>query len=583
MLQELHIKNLVLIDEGYIEFGKGLNVFTGETGAGKTVLVEAMNLLLGERADCSLIRTGCQEAHIEGLLTLKDGPKGAIEQLKEFASDDDAQYVISRRITREGKNKCYINGKIVTLNRLKDIGNILVDLHGQHEHQSLLKVSTHLDLLDSYAGQKVLAKKREYTEIYNELKILLENLKALKEKARERARKEDLLHFQIEEIEKAGLKLNEEDDLRKERDVLSNIEKISEAVNFSRETISGDTQYCLHDLLAGIEESLSKVFEFDSELADIYQRIKNISFELDDLGQLLSLYAEGLGYNSGRLEEIEDRLAAINSLKKKYGENIEQILAFKDKAQVEADSLMTVESRLSELELDLVKKEKRLAVVAKALSEEREKAALNFEKEVTQQLSELNMPKVKFSVQILNEKLGDAEGGILISGERFKYFPGGLDIVEFTISPNPGEPLKPLAKIASGGEVSRIMLALKGILAKVDSIPILIFDEIDSGVGGETAGFVGQKVGILSDTHQVICITHLPQIAVFADSHFRVFKKEKDGRTQTFVEALFFEDRIDEIARMLSGRSEVTELSKKHALELIELAKKTIEETCLLN
>ncbi len=574
MLQELHVRNLALIDESYIELNEGLNVLTGETGAGKTVLVQAMNLLLGERADYSFIRTGCKEAYVEGLFSLQNAPKEVKECLKGVSSEEDAQYVISRTISIEGKSKCYINGKIVTLTCLKELGNVLVDFHGQHEHQSLLKASSHLDFLDRYAGQDVPEAREKYSKAYLKFKKISFNLKKLKDEAQERARKEDLVCYQIEEIEKADLKVGEEEDLIKERDLLRNAEKICEAVNLARETLLGESQYCIHDLLAKAEGALTKVSEYGPELSEVCKRVKDVSLEIDDLGQSLRAYAEQLEYSPDKLEDIETGLVTINALKRKYGESIEEILQFLSQAQVELDSLRTAESLLGDLELEVDKSYSELSILAEDLSKKRRKTALSFEEEVTKQLSDLNMPKVKFGAQVLNVQSTEPDEGLMVFGKKHKFSSDGVDFVEFLISPNLGEPLKPLAKIASGGEMSRIMLALKIVLANVDSIPTLIFDEIDSGVGGRTAGFVGQKMNLLSGTHQLICVTHLPQIAAFANRHFRVYKKEKGKKIQTFVEALLFDDRIDEMARMLGGKSGPTELSKKHALELIELAKK---------
>jgi len=573
LLQELHIKNLALIDENYIEFDKGLNVLTGETGAGKTILVEAMNLLLGERTDCLLIRTGCDEAYVEGTFVLEGGFKETMNQFGEFISAEDAQCVISRRISKEGKNKCYINGKLVPLQFLKQIGNILVDLHGQHAHQTILKSSTHIDFLDRYVGHELLDEKFKYIKDYNEFREMVSNLESLKEQTRERARKKELLCFQIEEIEKANLKLGEIEDLIKERDILKNAEKICEAVKMSHETLWGEPQFSVHDLLVKTEEALGRVSDYSLELAEVYQKIRNISFELEDLSHKLSDYLDGLQFEPNRLEEIEARLAEMYLLRKKYGDNIEEILDFMNKAQVELNSLMTSERNLGELELNIAGRKKELTEIARKLSGKRKRGAVRLEEEVVKHLTELNMPKVRFKVQIINESVDNQKEVIFATEDGFKLYLNGIDDVEFLISPNPGEPLKPLAKIASGGEISRIMLALKIVLAKVDSVSTLIFDEIDSGVGGRTAGFVGQKMNILSDTHQVICITHLPQIAAYANQHLLVFKKEVDNRMQTFVEALSFDDKIDEVARMLGGKGEPSELSKKHALELIQLAK----------
>ncbi|MDI6799103.1 MAG: DNA repair protein RecN [Actinomycetota bacterium] len=560
MLRELHIKNLILIDELYIEFDRGLNVLTGETGAGKTALIEAVNLLLGERSDTGMIRSGTDEAKVEGLFTIPPSRLLELEDLREYLGDS-AEYVIVRKISKEGKSKCYINGNMVTLSTIKDLGNLLIDLHGQHDHQSLLKTANHLNFLDRYGGSDLLELKSKYQAKHLSLKRDTGLLNRLSDSKGEREKEKDLLKFQIDEIENAALTLGEEEALVQEAEVLSSSERIMEALLSTKDSISSDLDNSVMDSLKRSEVLLSKVADLEPRLFAAHQRLEGISVELEDLAGELRRLAEDFAYNPERLKEVQDRLAAISFLKKKYGQSVGEILYFLERAKQELSLIDDSGERIKDLFESVEASKVELYSLGVELSKRRLKAASLFEAEVITHLKDLNMVKIDFKVDI--ETLGR---------EDLLQSSTGIDRIEFLISPNQGEALRPLAKIASGGEISRVMLALKIALAKVDEIETLIFDEIDSGVGAVTAGYVGEKLSLLSDTHQIICVTHLPQIAAYGELHYRVFKEEESGATKTHIDKLSFDDRIDEIARMLGGKGSPTELSKEHAKELLKLA-----------
>ncbi len=561
MLRELHIKNLILIDEMYIEFTSGLNILTGETGAGKTALIEAVNLLLGERGDSTMIRSGRNEAEVQGLFAVAPSRLENQSGLKGLIGEDD-ELIVIRKISKEGKSRSYVNGNLVNLSVLKELGNLLIDIHGQHDHQSLLRIQSHLGFLDQYGGLELLDLRSDFTRASGELKAEIELVKKLSDSSLERAKEQELLRFQIDEIKGATLKEGEEEALLQEAQLLRNSERVMEALLKAKSTISSDNEGSVLERLKLSNLSLAKVSSLEPRLAQASERLEGVAFELEDLAAELRSLSEEFAHNPTRLGEVEDRLAAISALKKKYGRSIKEIIDFSLTAQEKLGKIDDSDERLTALKESIDSKSKTLYSLGLELSKKRREAAERFEAEVIGHLRELNMAKIRFKVAI--ETLGQ---------DNLLLLSSGVDRVEFLISPNPGEILRPLAKIASGGEISRVMLALKIALAKVDEIETLIFDEIDSGVGAVTAGYVGEKLSLLSKSHQIISVTHLPQIAAYGDLHYRVFKEEEAGTTKTRVDNLSFDDRIDEIARMLGGKGSPTDLSKEHARELLDLAK----------
>ena len=573
MLLELFIKNLALIDEARVQFGRGLNILTGETGAGKTVVVGAVNLLLGGRADASLIRRGCNRAEVQGLFTIPAGLRNnqAEERINDLIEGED-QVIIRRVLSIDGKNKCYINDRMVTVGLLSEIGRYLVDLHSQHEHQSLFKTSTHVDFLDKYGGTELLGLRAEFSKKSNRLKRLREEFAALKGAERELLSKKDLLRFQINEIDEAGLVPGEDGELGKERVVLNNAEKLYAAVARAANALADDGVAQTATLLvAQAVSGLNAVSNIDAELDQLCGRLRSILIDLEDCTANLRNYAENLDFPPGRLQEIEDRLALISLLKRKYGSTIEDILSFRKTAADELLLCDTSGDRLEKLQSEIIKSEEELAELGLRQSAARKEAALALAGEVKKELADLNMPNAKFEVSFMREQ---DDGGLSVAEERVKIFPYGIDKIEFLVSANKGEPAMPLVKIASGGELSRIMLALKIVLADADEVPSLIFDEVDAGVGGKTAFEIGKKMSLLAGKHQVLSVTHLPQIASFADQHINILKREIEERTVTEIEELLGKDRISELARMLSGNID-SDVSLKHAEELIIEAQKS--------
>jgi DNA repair protein RecN (Recombination protein N) len=540
MLTELHIKNFALIDQAYLSFDKGLNILTGETGAGKTLIIEAMNLLLGKRADPILI-----------------GSKGD-EALVEASFSGEPELILSRLVSREGKNRCYVNGKLATLSMLAEIGGGLVDFHGQHEHQVLLKIPTHLDYLDRFGGEYLLNLRQRVEQGYQELREIEKEKESLSLSERERMNRLDLLKFQIDEIERANLDSDEEESLSRERTLLQNAEKLYAAVDSAYRSLQKEelTEMGAIENLQAVVNSLFSIAQIDEAPGKMAETLQTKLYEIKELALELGEYRDGLQFDPQRLEQIEERLSEINLLKRKYGESITDILKFQQEARVEMERIEGSASRLEELEKMVTKKESELREMASSLSTYRKEMAAKLEREAEEELKELNLKNCRFKVSFDSE-------------EELTYH--GIDRVEFMISPNVGESLKPLVKIASGGEISRIMLALKIALIKADPVPILIFDEIDQGIGGKTAAAVGSKLAYLTSSHQIITITHLPQIASFADRHFVVSKEIVGKATETAVKVLESQGKREELARMLSGAG-MSDITKKHAEELLEAA-----------
>lgn len=565
MLHELYIKNMALINEARVQFGTGLNVLTGETGAGKTVVVGAVNLLLGGRADASLIRRDSDRAEVQGMFSVPPSLRGEGGTLNDLIGSED-QLIVHRIISSDGKNKCYINDRMVTVGTLSEIGRRLIDLHGQHEHQSLFKAASHVSFLDKYGGDELVGLRDKFQEIYKELKKQRDELAELRGAEREFLAKRDLLHFQVNEIDKAGLVEGEDLDLTREREILRSAEKLYTAVAKAVNLLSGNEDLAsASDLTARAIDELRSVANIDSDLDRLAEHLNGLLIEVEDCTATLRNYETKLDFPPDRLQEIEDRLALISLLKKKYGSTISDILIYQDKAANELLACDTLDERIENLETHIEEAEKELSRIASMQSDARKAIAEKFSKEVREELIDLNMAGADFTVSFTREP---DSGGLLVSGEKVRTYSHGIDRIEFMLSANRGEPVKPLMKIASGGEISRIMLALKIILADADEVPTLIFDEIDVGIGGKTAMAVGKKMSILGRKHQVIAVTHLPQIASFADSHFSVSKRETEDHIATEIEELFSKDRINEMARLLSGNTD-SGVSLKHAEELI--------------
>lgn len=563
MLIHLEINNVALIDSVSIDFESGLNVLTGETGAGKSILIDSINAVLGERISKELIRTGREKAVVEALFQVENDRFHDIYEELGIDSEPDGSLIISREFNTAGRNICRINGKIVTVSMLKDIGQRIIDIHGQHDNQSLLRTESHASLLDSFGGESIQLLKNQYTCLLEKYKTIKNKLKELTGDKSERERKIDLLKYQIEEIKKSRLKVGEEEELEKQRLLLANSEKITEALSKSYDALFSGSQSdsSAADKIGEAISELNTILKINEKYKEISQKLEDISYQLDDVIEEIRSERDGMEYNPEMLEQIEERLDIIFKLKRKYGAAIKDILEYCRKIETELDEIVKSEETVKALRQEIDKIDGELYSAAKAIHSERLRAAGLLEKNIGCELDDLEMKKAKFKVNI--EFTEDLQNG----SER-KYTHNGLDKIEFLISPNAGEPLKPLSKIASGGEMSRIMLAIKTILADVDEMPTLIFDEIDIGISGKAAQKVGEKLSFISKSHQVICVTHLAQIACMADNHYLIEKVSDENNTHTMVNKLGNLQMKEEIARILGGAN-ISEITIKHAEEML--------------
>jgi DNA repair protein RecN (Recombination protein N) len=573
LLVELRVKNLGIIEDMNWRLDDGLNIITGETGAGKSLVIDAVELLLAGKADEEVIRHGADQAQIEGVFSLPatenlNSLKALLAE-KELNSEEET-LVIDCQLRRNSPDVIRVNGHAVPKAFLRQLGSLLVDIHGQSDHLSLFNSQAHLDFLDSYAHTMEL--RQSFTDKAKELNRVEQELKALEEDEQERARREEFLRFQLEEISRARLKEGEETELGRERDILASAEKLKslsyEAYRaLYEEDTSGQAVPAL-DRLNEAAQALKKLVETDPSLKEQLDSLEGSIEGITETARSLRAYSDNLEYDPNRFEEIESRLELIRSLKRKYGQSISEVLAFSAKAQKELDEVAGSEERSAQLKESAAALKEEMGQTAQRLSEERAKAAAKLMTEVKKELSELNMPQVDFQVSINREK---DEAGIPLPDGVYAFNNQGVDIVEFMASTNPGEPLKPLAKIASTGELSRFTLALKGALSEADHIPVLIFDEIDIGVGGRSGEIIGKKLSRLAQNHQVVCVTHLPQIAAFADAHFNVHKELAGERTLSRLQSLGDEARLKELAVMLAG-AQYSQTALTSARELMHQA-----------
>ena len=569
MIEELYISNVALIDELQLEFSSGLNIFTGETGAGKSVILNAVGLALGERSSSGIVRDGTTNAKVQiAVAPSPDHPLWSSFSDSEFVEVLEAEetLVLSRQIGANGRSRCHTNGQMVTLTFLSAVGDLLVDIHGQHAHQSLFRSETHLDLLDTFGKHETL--KSEVGKKYDELHTIQAQLTDFSQALREATQEKDLLEFQLEELEEAQLQDGEEDALANEHHLLSNAETLFESANQLYEQLYGGdlSESSTLDGLKTASRTISKLCELDGSLSELNTRFESTLYELEDIAYQIRDYRDRVEFNPHRLAEVEERLDLIHRLKRKYGDSISEILAYQAQASQKLENLQVGSERIEALkdQINLVKQQAQ--ELATELSKKRRDTATHLESLIEHELQTLGMEKAVF--QILVSPIESGDGPMEIEGKRYELRADGMDEIEFFISPNVGSEPKPLAKIASGGEISRVMLALKTVLAQIDPIPTMIYDEIDAGIGGHTADIVGQKLKELSRFRQVFCITHLPQIARFADQHYRVEKSEDGNRTTITAKQLTPEERVEEMARMHGGETTVTTLA--HARELLE-------------
>ena len=554
MLLNVHVKDLALIEDVDICFGDGLNILTGETGAGKSIIIGSIGVALGAKAGKDLIRQGAEYALVE--LVFQVESKETLDKLKDMDIDaEDGQIIIARKISN-GKSLIKINGQTMTASALKEIASLLIDVHGQRDYETLVHTEKHLDILDAFASDSVFDLKEKASTLYKEYKAINNKLLEFTKDEEQRAKDLSFYEFQAKEIEDAGLVIGEDEELEVEFKKMTHGQKIAEAMGIAYEAISSDEGAATRVGVALKE--LSSVSNLDDDLSSIYDSLSSIDALCYDISKEMSSYMDKLDFDEERVAFVSERLDTINKLKLKHGKTINDILDKKAWLDDQIEALSNYDEAKRKLEKDMEKALQQLEEVCSELSSKRKKAALSLEKEITKALVDLNFLEVKFKADFTRAK---------------DYTAKGFDVMEFMISTNPGEDVKPLAKIASGGELSRIMLGLKAVLAKKDAVDTLIFDEIDTGISGKTAGMVADKMSAISKEHQVISITHLPQIASHADSHYLIEKSVKDKHTFTDIRKLNKEESVNELARMLGG-TVITDAALDNARELKRLAGK---------
>lgn len=571
MLAELSIKDFAIIDQVQVQFREGLTVLTGETGAGKSIIIDAIQLLAGGRGSVEFVRHGAKRADIQGLFYLDSSDHRAYEKAEQFGIeiDEEGMLVLHRIITAQGKSICRVNGKLVTLAILKEFGQTLIDIHTQHETQSLMDSDRHGDLLDLYDQQHIAEAKREYRQLFHDYKKIQKRYEALQNDEQEIVQRLDLLQFQLKELEEANLQENEDTRLEEERNILSNYEKIYQNLNDAYEALYGEDKGL--DWLSHAMTSLENIKAYDDELAKKAEQMTNQYYIIEELAFDLRNKLEEMEFDPNRLNEVEGRLNELNRLKRKYGQSVQEMLEYAAKIEEEIDQLQNKDSHLQQLEIQMKDNQKDALLEAEQLHKLRRQAAERLKNDISRELKDLYLDKAEFDVEFtfLTGKDQDPQ----YAGRPVRLTENGFEQITFVLSTNPGEPLKELQKIASGGELSRIMLALKKIFAKHQGVTSVIFDEVDTGVSGRVAQAMAEKIYDISNRSQVLCITHLPQVAAMADTHMLIEKQVSDNRTSTKVKELNHEEKIDEISRMMTG-AELTETTKDHARELLDQAEK---------
>jgi DNA repair protein RecN (Recombination protein N) len=574
MLTELHIQNFAIIDKLDLRFGSGLIILTGETGAGKSIILDAVVMLIGGKADTTFVRADSDAAFVEGVFQLKGPEKEAVhEVLKREELMDDPDYItLMREVRKEGRSVARVNGRTVNVGLLKELGALLIDIHGQAEHLSLLDPRAHLGLLDRYA--EVAKPLNDYRQTYHSLLSLRRELSDLRKAQSDADRRTEMLTYQVEEIESARLKAGEDEELKKERDRLANAESLAQNAQEALAVLeegSPETPAAT-DLVGQAAQALAALAKIDAAQAELANQAELMLDTMSDVIHNLRNYLEEIEFNPKRLDDVEERLDLIHSLTRKYGGNIPAVIAYGADAQKQLETITGAADRITELEMQEAKLLEKLSKQGNTLSEKRKSAAIEMGKGIELELDDLKMASAQFGVDFQTKP--DVNGLPLADGTRIAFDQNGFDRVEFLVAPNPGEGLKPLAKIASGGETSRLMLGLKNVMARADEVPSLIFDEIDQGIGGRVGMVVGQKLWNLSRLHQVFCVTHLPQLAVFGDQHYQVQKLVDKGRTLTRVEPLEGEARLLELSQMLG---EVGEGTLRSAHELLQTARQMVK------
>lgn len=565
MLQELFITNFVLIDKVTINLCDRLNVFSGATGVGKSMVIGALNFILGGRATADIVRSGKDEATVIGKFSLKD--KNLLRQITKVADNItiDEELLLQRTIDTNGRSRCRLNDMPITVSLLKELGEMLVNIHGQHEHETLLHGTNQLYILDDFGGISRL--REDFAEVYQQFIEKTKLRDALKSNQQERRQKMDLYAFQIDEIDKAQLKAGEGEELEKEKGFLSNAEKIYSTVSSCYSQLYESSEAVVERLKSVIRE-LQSVAKLDDTLQKIFDDCGQALYQIEDTAFSLGKYRDGFNYDPQRLEYIEERLNTIRKLKSKYGNSVQEILSYRDEAGLKLKRLSEEGTTAEHVDEELLALSDSLKQKGTELTRKRLSTADKLTPLINEELRDLGIPHGRFCVQITSPLLHNNDDLPVTEAKSY-----GFEQVDFLISPNPGEDLKPLRKIASGGEISRVMLALKHQLAKVDKTPVLVFDEIDANIGGRMGEVIGEKLSSIAKSHQVICITHLPQIASHADEQWKVNKLVKNGKTYSTIENVSGESRLEEIADMIRG-SEKTDITRKQAQEMLRDAKR---------
>ena len=563
MLRELSIKNFAIIDDLHINFSEGLTILSGETGAGKSIIINAVNLLLGSRATAGLIRTGTETAELEAFFKII--PKSQIaEIIKQHGFNASEGLLIRRTISRRDRHRIYINGCLATIQMLNSITENLASISGQHAHQGLLQEEQQLIILDQFGGLMPL--RSEVYRAFHEIVPLIEKLQNLKLKKDRQQERIELLQFQKKEIAEAAITPGEDTALEKERTLLKNGEALYQAIHVSVDALYNAPD-AIVERLVEVKKNFDKACLIDPELSSKAKDISNAALQIEDIAQELRTYLQNIQIDERRLEEVEERLDTLFKLKRKYGGSLEAVIAHLESTDNELSKIGDISENIVETKARLSDLHSQLAGLARQLSEKRKQIAEILAQKVEKELATLNMPQTKFQVSLKTITAGDKTDPHLVTEGKVTY-DMGIDIATFLIAPNVGEPLKPLANIVSGGELSRVVLALKAILATTESVETIVFDEVDAGIGGSVAEVVGRKLSSIARHHQVICITHLPQIAKFADHHYRIAKHISQGRTRTTINPISEKERIEEIARMLGG-AKITKATLDHAREML--------------
>ncbi len=565
MLKYLYAKNFILIDEIEIDFGVGLNIITGETGAGKSILIGALEGLLGERLSRDVVRNGADKGIVEGHFVV-----AKVSEIDDFFNRNELEWyddslILRREINANGRSRNFINDSPVTLSVLSELGDLLVDLHGQHEHQLLFQVKKHIDYLDAF-GQ---IHSNPLTEQYNRLNDILRSLKKVRTRAEELKKQREILSYQYNEIEAVDPQPEEEKNLTNEERILGNAELLVEKTDRLFKRLYED-EGAVSEILASAEKDLLDLQKIDRSFEKLYEQCNQAQVLVEDLSQSLQHYARNVTFDAGRLEEIRQRMVTLNGLKKKYGGSLNTVIEMAKKLKAELYLVDNLDQEIDELSDRLHENRQELARLCLKTHHRRRETAEALDKSVVDKLAQLGMSRAIFETKI-DQNETSTEPYIDMDGNRVQAFRNGCDLVEFLMSTNPGESVKPLAKIASGGEISRIMLALKTLLADADQVPVLIFDEIDNGVSGRIAQIVGLNLRLLAASHQVICITHLPQIASMSQHHYLVEKEQSESKTRTTIRKLDKEESINQVARLIGGET-VSRIHIQSALELIEEA-----------